>query len=233
MSIWRASSRWPRRRTVNRSVEGLFVAFEGVEGSGKSTQAALAARWLTDRGFRVVSVREPGGTDFGERMRDLLLRNGGPAIAPWAELCAYMAARAQLVTEMIVPALASGAIVLADRFGEASVAYQGGGRELGAERVGALYRWVTGGLVPDRVYLLDLTPEEGLKRASTRGQGTLDRLESEPLSFHRRVRESYVRQAEDEPARFHLLDSTQSISDLEVAIRNDLTLLLDRRLASG
>lgn len=217
---------------MNRSAEGLFVSFEGIEGSGKSTQAALAARWLEESGRRVVPVREPGGTPFGERMRELLLRKGEP-IAPWAELCAYMAARAQLVTDVIAPALASGAIVIADRFGEASVAYQGGGRELGSERVGHLYRWVTGGLAPARVYLLDLPAEVGLARAAARGQGKLDRLESEPLSFHERVRASYLRQAEAEPDRFHRLDATQSVAALETAIRDDLARLLDSSGASG
>ena len=217
---------------MNRSVEGLFVSFEGIEGSGKSTQAALAARWLEQAGRRIVPVREPGGTPFGERMRELLLRKGEP-IAPWAELCAYMAARAQLVSDVIAPALASGAIVIADRFGEASVAYQGGGRELGAERVGLLYRWVTGGLAPARVYLLDLPPEVGLARAAARGQGKLDRLESEPLSFHERVRASYLRQSEGEPDRFHRLDATKPVAALESAIRDDLARLLDLSDASG
>jgi dTMP kinase len=217
---------------VNRSAEGLFVSFEGIEGSGKSTQAALAARWLEESGRRVVPVREPGGTPFGERMRELLLRKG-EEIAPWAELCAYMAARAQLVSDVIAPALASGAIVIADRFGEASVAYQGGGRELGADRVGHLYHWVTGGLAPKRVYLLDLPVEAGLARAAARAQGKLDRLESEPLSFHERVRVSYLRQAEAEPDRFHRLDATQSVAALETAIRHDLARLLDSSGASG
>lgn len=216
---------------MNRSAEGLFVAFEGIEGSGKSTQAALAARWLEDRGHRVLPVREPGGTEFGERLRDLLLHEAGP-ITPWAELCAYMAARAQLVSEVIAPALAAGAIVVADRFGEASVAYQGGGRELGAEKVGVLYRWVTGGLVPDRVYLLDLVPEEGLARAYARGEGKLDRLESEPLAFHRRVRESYLQQAAEDPRRFLQLDAGKSAAELHAAIRDDLITLLDGRPAS-
>lgn len=217
---------------MNRSAEGLFVSFEGIEGSGKSTQAALAARWLEECGRRVVPVREPGGTPFGERMRELLLRKGEP-IAPWAELCAYMAARAQLVHDVIAPALASGAVVIADRFGEASVAYQGGGRELGAERVAQLYRWVTGGLAPDRVYLLDLSPEAGLARAAARGQGKLDRLESEPLPFHERVRASYLRQAEEEPGRFRRLDATAGVTELHAAIRADLAGLLDLSGASG
>ena len=161
-------------------------------------------------------------------MRELLLRPVGPEMAPWAELCAYMAARAQLMAEVIAPALAAGRIVLADRFGEASVAYQGGGRELGTERVGVLYRWVTGGVVPGRVYLLDLAPEDGLARASARGGGRLDRLESEPLSFHRRVRDSYLQQAREEPERFRVLDASLPAAVLEESIRNDLMMLLDR-----
>ncbi|MCA9728119.1 MAG: dTMP kinase [Candidatus Eisenbacteria bacterium] len=207
---------------MSASGSGFFVAFEGVEGSGKSTQVASLVRWLEARGHDVVAVREPGGTELGERMRNLLLDQHGPAIAPWAELCAYMAARAQLVAQVIAPALAAGRLVVADRFGEASVAYQGGGRGLGTQQVGELYRWVTGGLLPSRVYLLDLDPEHGLARAAQRTAGRLDRLESEPLSFHRRVRESYLRQAEDEPRRFLVLDAERSSEDLAQAIRLDL-----------
>jgi dTMP kinase len=202
-----------------------FLSFEGIEGSGKTTQAQLLAGWLRSRGRDVLLVREPGGTDRGERIRSLLLDPVGPPMDAWCELCLYMAARAQLVQEVVRPALARGAVVIADRFGEASIAYQGGGRGLGGMRVRALYRWVTLGLRPGRVYLLDLRADVGLRRIrESRGPAALDRLESEPLSFHRRVRSAYRRMARREPERFRLLDALRPVDDLQRDIREDLRL---------
>lgn len=145
----------------------------------------------------------------------------------WCELCLYMAARAQLVQEVVRPALARGVVVIADRFGEASIAYQGGGRGLGGLRVRALYRWVTLDLRPGRVYLLDLKAEVGLRRIlDSRGPAALDRVESEPLSFHRRVRSAYRRLARREPERFRVLDALRPVEDLQQEIREDLRLLV-------
>jgi dTMP kinase len=209
---------------------GLFLSFEGIEGAGKSTQVRLCRDWMAGRGREVVLVREPGGTPFSERMREVLLHGSGFRLDAWAELCLYEAARAQLVLEVIRPALARGAVVLADRYGEASVAYQGGGRGLGAARVRSLNRWVTGDLRPERVFLLDLRPEAGLERIRTgRGPGALDRLESEPLSFHRRVRAAYLRQARTEPERFAVLDATKAPEALAAEIRRLMRPLLGRR----
>lgn len=200
---------------------GRFVSFEGIEGSGKTTQAALLAAWLREAGREVVPVREPGGTARGERIREILLAHAEEPMAAWCELCLYMAARAQLVEERIRPALERGAIVLADRFGEASVAYQGGGRSLGSPRVRALYRWVTGGLRPDRIFLLDLDPREGLRRVRESRGAPLDRLEAEPLGFHRRVRAAYLRQARTEPDRFRRLDGMRPAAEVQEEIRRD------------
>jgi dTMP kinase len=203
---------------------GLFLSFEGIEGSGKSTQARILEEWLRRRGPEVLLVREPGGTPFSERLRDLVLRRGEPAPSPWAEMCLYAAARAQLVREVIVPALARGAVVLADRYGDASVAYQGGGRGLGTGRVRALNRWVTGGVAPRRSFLLDLDPARGLDRVRT--ARTFDRLESEPLQFHRKVRRTYLGIAAREPERFRVFDAERSVEELAAEIRAEVEPLL-------
>lgn len=205
------------------TVHDRFLSFEGIEGSGKSTQIRVLAEALRSEGREVALVREPGGTARGERIRQLLLERSEIEMDPWCELCLYMAARAQLVSQVIRPALARGAIVIADRFGEASIAYQGAGRRLGAPRVRTLYRWVTGGLRPGRVFLFDLDPKIGLERIRVaRGAGALDRLESEPLAFHRRVRAAYRRQARREPSRFRLLDARQPEAVLAAQIREAL-----------
>jgi dTMP kinase len=188
-------------------MRGLFVTFEGIEGSGKSTQSRLLLRGLHDEGREAVLAREPGGTAIGERVRDVLLDPRHTGMAARAELLLYLAARAQLVAEVIVPALDSGKIVVCDRYGDASVAYQGGGRGLGTELVREMNRVATGGLSPDLTVLLDLPVDEGLARTRARNPGRPDRLEAEPLEFHERVRRAYLDIAEAEPARFLVLDS--------------------------
>jgi dTMP kinase len=203
---------------------GRLITFEGIEGCGKSTQAGLLAGWLREKGWPVVEVREPGGTDLGEALRTLLLRHTPEAIDSRAELFLYLAARSQLVTRVIEPALAAGKIVLADRFGDASVAYQGGGRSLGLARVRSMVRFATGGLVPDRTYLLDLSVGTSLGRV--RARGGLDRLEGEGLAFHRSVRAAYRRIAEAEPERMRLLRAAGSPERIAERIRRDLMMLL-------
>jgi dTMP kinase len=206
---------------------GLFLSFEGIEGAGKSTQASLLAEWLGGRGREVVSVREPGGTGLGEDIRAALLAHRPGGMAPWCELCLYMASRAQLVREVVRPALARGAVVIADRFAESSVAYQGGGRRLGARPVRTLYQWVTEGLRPSPVFLLDLDPVAGISRIlTTRGSSRLDRLESEPIAFHRRIRLAYLRMARREPDRFVVLDAASGPGAMQDEIRARVIALL-------
>jgi len=216
------------RRSANlprlRNLPGLFLTFEGIEGSGKSTQVEmLAARLLAD-GWTVRVVREPGGTALGEDLRRTLLAQAEEPIDSRAELLLYLASRAQLVERIAIPALRSGALVLADRFGDASVAYQGAGRGLGEARVRSLVRFATGGLVPDRTYLLDLPPEEGLPRA--RARGALDRLEGEDIRFHRAVRRSYRGIASREPSRVLLLDGRVPADRIAERILRDARSLL-------
>lgn len=198
---------------------GTFISFEGIEGSGKSTQMRLLENRLRSDQLPVVCVREPGGTHFSELVRELVLGYQGLPLDPWAELCLYAAARAQLVREVIQPALKAGSVVLADRFAEASVAYQGGGRRLGASRVRSLNAWVTGGLRPDRILLFDLDPGEGLDRIRCgRGEESMDRLEREPVEFHSRVRTAYLRMAQREPGLFSVLDAALPPENLHALV---------------
>jgi dTMP kinase len=206
---------------------GLLLSFEGIEGSGKSTQAAQLESGLLGSGKEVLRVREPGGTPLSEAIRRLLLQEDGPAIGAWSELFLYVSARAQLVEEKIRPALEAGHVVLADRYAEASVAYQGGGRRLGVRRVRTLNRWATGGIRPARIYLFDLDPAVGMRRIlESRGRDALDRLETEPLAFHRRVRRAYLRMARREPERFRVLDAALPSDRLHALIREDVQPLL-------
>ncbi len=194
---------------------GLFITFEGVEGSGKSTQANALAERLRESGTAVVLTREPGGTALGERLRDILLDLGERGMLAETELFLYLASRAEHVARVIVPALERGDVVISDRFGDASVAYQGGGRELGPSLVEALNETATRCVKPDVTFLLDLDPEEGLERLSKRGGGARDRIETEALAFHRRVRDAYMGAAEREPSRFVVLDA--GLDKVEIA----------------
>lgn len=209
---------------------GLFVSFEGAEGAGKTTQIAHVVRALRSEGRTVVTVREPGGTRLSEAIRALLLGRDGPPIEPWSELLLYVAARAQLVEEVIRPALARGAVVLADRYVDASVAYQGGGRRLGSERVRTLNHWATRGLRPDLTILLDLDPRVGLERVrSGRGAESLDRIEREALDFHRRVRSAYRRESRRDASRIALFDATRPAAELGEEILTSIRARLLRR----
>ena len=182
---------------------GAFVAFEGGEGSGKSTQLELVEALVRAAGLDVVACREPGGTPFGEAVREALL-HGQPSSAR-AELLAFSAARAELVDEVIAPALSRGAVVLCDRFSASTVAYQQYGRELDPGLVNLAIDLGAGGLEPDLNVLLDLPPESGLRRAGAPS----DRFEREGLAFHQRVHEGFLAQAIADPAHWLVLDATR------------------------
>ena len=184
---------------------GAFITFEGGEGSGKSTQIARLAETLRGAGAEVVVTREPGGTAIGDRVRALVLDVAHTGMAPRTELLLYEASRAQLVAEVVTPALERGAIVVCDRFADSSTAYQAFGRGLPLAEVLALNTLATGGLLPDLTLLLDLDPAEGLARAT--GAAGADRLESEELAFHERVRAGFLALAGAEPARVHVVDA--------------------------
>jgi dTMP kinase len=194
----------------------VFVTFEGVDGSGKTTQARLLAQGLRTEGREVVDTREPGGTTVGESVRELLL--GGGAVAPWAEAALFAAARAQLVDEVIRPALAQGADVVCDRYIDSSLAYQGIARGLGVERVLELNLLATGGLLPDRTFLLVVPPEQ----AAERRQREPDRIEREGDEFVANVDRAYRELAEVFGQRIVVVDGTQPQEEVAELIRGQL-----------
>ncbi len=194
----------------------MFVTFEGVDGSGKTTQARLLAEQLRSEGREVAHLREPGGTALGERVRELLL--DGAAMAPWAEAALFAAARAQLVDEVIRPALARGADIVCDRFVDSSLAYQGLARGLGIERVLELNLLATGGLLPDRTFLI-LLPVDA---AAARQEEEPDRIEREGRAFLEEVDRAYRELARIFPRRVTVVDGTQKPEDISRAIRGQL-----------
>ena len=194
----------------------MFITFEGIEGSGKSTQAKLLVEYLRGKGLNVILTREPGGVELSERIRSILIETGLD-ISPRAELLLFLASRAQHTDELIRPSLQKGHIVVCDRYIDASVAYQGYGRGLSIEMIKRLNDWATGGIRPNLTVLLDLSPEEGLERVRTSKK--MDRIEGENLEFHRRVREGYLEIARSDPDRFLVLDATRSMEEIQRFIR--------------
>ena len=200
---------------------GLFITFEGLDGTGKSTQLRRAVQYMRKCGHRVLVTREPGGTRTGERIRDILLASKTGKLAPLAELALMYAARAQLLEEVVRPALARGEVVVSDRYNTASFAYQGYGRELGTATVRAFDRVICGKTQPDLTIILDLDPERALGRAlgDTRRRSRLDRIEAQGLAFHQRVRAGYLAIARRAPGRIKLVRADQSIDELQRQIR--------------
>lgn len=196
---------------------GVFITLEGGDGAGKSTQIALLRQWLEASGRTVVETREPGGTDLGLELRQIILHRRG-YIAPRAEALLYAADRAHHIATKVRPALERGEIVLQDRFIDSSVAYQGAGRVLDPGEVRGISQWAVEGLAPDVSILLDLPPEVGRERLGARTQ--YDRLEAEELDFHVRVREAYLAIAEREPDRFLVVDATLPVDEIAQAIRS-------------
>lgn len=186
------------------SAAGVFITFEGGEGCGKSTQLAMLADRFEEAGLMTEVLREPGGTRLGELVRDLLLDPSHGELDARAELLLYEASRAQLVAERIVPALSIGSVVLCDRFMDSTVAYQGHGRGLELDEVTQLNEIATAGVTPDLTILLDIDPALGLERATEVGT---DRLESEDMAFHARVRDGFLRLAAGEPGRIVTVDA--------------------------
>jgi dTMP kinase len=206
----------PRLRKVER--RGAFVAFEGVEGSGKGTQIRLAREFLESRGYDVLVTREPGGTGLGERLRDALLKHDVGAIEPRAEALLFAAARAQHVASVIRPALEEGKVVLCDRYIDSSLAYQGVARGLGEPDVLSLNVWATQGLFPDLVILLDVEPKAGLARAGEQR----DRIEAEDEAFHAKVADAYGHIAEEHPERVVVLDASAPTEVVQERVREAL-----------
>jgi dTMP kinase len=202
-------------------MRGLFITFEGGDGSGKSTQSALLVEWLQAQGQTVVVSREPGGTDLGLELREIVLHRRGE-IAPRAEALIYAADRAHNIATRVRPALERGDIVVQDRYLDSSVAYQGAGRVLGADEVRDVSLWATESLLPDLTILLDL--HEGQDRLADRTK--YDRLEAAGDDFHARVRDAYLELAAAEPGRFVVIDAREPIESIALAIRERVEPLL-------
>jgi dTMP kinase len=194
----------------------VFVTFEGIDGSGKTTQAALLAERLREEGGEAVLLREPGGTPFGERLRELLL--DGPEMTAWAEAALFAAARAELVERVVRPALARGAAVVCDRYVDSSLVYQGVARGLGVEAVYELNLAATGGLLPERTFVLLLDPDESRARLT----GEPDRIESEDDGFVRRLDQGYRQIVSTFPERCVALDASKPPDEIAEEIRDEL-----------
>lgn len=208
-------------------MRGALITFEGVEGSGKSTQAELLFQMLRARSVDCVLTREPGGTLIGERIRDILLDPAGKEMHGKTELLLYLASRNQHVQEKLLPALRAGEVVISDRYSESSFAYQGRGRDLTLQKVSRLNKYATGGLVPDLTIVVDVPPEVGRERM--KGE-VLDRLESEQMEFHCRVRDAYLQLARRAPKRIKVLDGRRTQAELHREVAN---LVLPRLVQRG
>ncbi|KQT72280.1 thymidylate kinase [Microbacterium sp. Leaf436] len=200
---------------------GLFVTFEGGDGAGKTTQASLLEQWVRSDGRDVVRTREPGGTEVGVRIRDIVLHHRGHINAR-AEALLYAADRAHHVETVVQPAIARGDVVIQDRYLDSSVAYQGAGRVLDADDVRALSLWATDGLLPDLTVLLDLDPTAARARLDADDK-PFDRLEAEKNEFHARVRDGFLALARREPERFLVLDATEAPEVLAARVRDAVT----------
>lgn len=195
--------------------KGIFITFEGVEGSGKSTQIELLSEYLRGKGYEVVATREPGGTNIGESIRDILLDPDFLSMDSYTELFLYVASRAQLACEVIKPALDTEKVVLCDRFADSSLAYQGFGRDIPLDKIEAVNEWATQGLCPQLTIVLSIPAQDGLVRATG---DSADRIEREPADFHERVKNGYEKIAQRHPDRIHTIDGTGNPSEIHRSI---------------
>lgn len=206
-------------------MSGLFITFEGGDGVGKSTQLRLLADFIASTGREVVTTREPGGTELGVEIRNIVLHHRGD-IAPRAEALLYAADRAHHIETLVRPALERGAVVIQDRYFDSSVAYQGAGRILAADEIRRVSMWATDSLIPDVTVLLDLDSDKARERLDAE-EKAFDRLENEKTEFHARVRHAFLELAEAEPQRWVVLDATRPVEELAADIRSQV----ERRLA--
>jgi len=205
----------------------VFITLEGPEGSGKTTQIPLLVDWLREQGYAVELTREPGGTDIGNLIRDVLHDPRHTAMDATAEILLYSADRAQHVAQCIRPALAAGKIVVSDRYYDSTLAYQGYGRGLDLEMLRAITAFATAGLKPDLTLYLDIAPEEGLQRRQAGGE-EWNRLDAETLDFHRRVRAGYMALIAQESERWVVIDAARSVEEVQGAIRAEVGARLEK-----
>ena len=199
-------------------MKGLFISFEGIEGTGKTIQAKLLCDYLIKKGFKVVLTEEPGGTRIGRTIRDILLSVDHIEMAPLTEFFLYNASRIQHIKEVILPAIKQGMVVITDRFSDSTVAYQGYGRGIELHLINSIEHIVTEGLRPDKTILLDLDVAIGLQR--NKGINKEDRIELEDITFHERVRNGYHALAAKEQERIHVIDASKSIEHIHGSIKN-------------
>jgi len=204
---------------------GKFITIEGQDGAGKTTNIDVIKRYLLDKGISFIQTREPGGTELGESIRELILNSNDQKIGDSAELLLMFAARAQHLQDVIEPALARGQWVLSDRFTDATYAYQGGGRGMSTDDIAQLEQFVLGDLRPDLTILLDLPVEIGESRAGQRS--TPDRFEQQQLNFKQRVRDCYLQRALSEPGRIKLIDASQSIEIVRKSIQSTMNAFVE------
>ncbi len=201
---------------MNAIAKGRLITLEGIEGAGKSSHMQFIAEKLQQAGKEILLTREPGGTDLGEGIRELLLTKNEEAMFEETELLLMFAARAQHVQQIILPAIAQGKMVICDRFTDSSYAYQGGGRGIAIEKIRQLESWVLSGFKPDLTLLLDLSVETGLSRARARGEA--DRFEIETVKFFQNARDTFLNIAQDEPRRVKIIDAEQKLETVQSSI---------------
>ena len=206
---------------IEQTQRGSFITFEGIDGSGKTTQLSGIAEYLENQGKEVLKLREPGGTLIGEQIRTILLSRGNMAMSVETELMLFAAARAQLVREVIEPALAEGKWVLCDRFMDSTTVYQGYGRQIDLQLIGQLNSIAVGRCKPDLTLLFDLSVEAAGARLAARSEKS-DRLDLESKSFAERIRKGYLELASAEPSRFKVIDAERSSADIEKQIKSIL-----------
>ena len=197
----------------------MFITLEGPEGSGKTTQAHLLAEYLKDKEVDLILSREPGGTSIGDKIRDILHDPTNTEMFPWAEVLLYSASRAQLVAQIIRPALEAGKVVVCDRYADSTMAYQGYGRGLDLAALREITHLATGDLTPDLTLFIDIQPEQGLQRRLSGGD-EWNRLDQETLEFHRRVRSGYLELISMAPERWVTVDGSPSIDEVHQAVRS-------------
>ena len=197
----------------------MFITFEGIDCSGKSTQARKLASWLRETGYDVVELREPGNTEISEQIRDILLKKSNTSLDDRTELMLFAAARAQLVSEVILPSLANGKIVICDRFSDSTVAYQGYGRGLPLEEIVHVNRIATQETTPDVTFYLDIAPSTALARCSDRLQEEADRIEESGLHFFERVIKGYMELAHQNSGRYYVVDGAEDIDHIQMILR--------------
>lgn len=206
--------------------EGIFITLEGGDGSGKTTLIGRLAAFLQNRSMPYLVTREPGGIEIAEKIREIILNPAHTAMDARTEALLYAAARSQHLAEKVEPALREGLTVLCDRFVDSSLVYQGVGRGLGMEEVWRINQFATGGLKPDLTFYLDIEPEVGMARIEANGNREVNRLDMESLTFHRKVREAYLRIAEENPERIVTIDANRPIAVVE----RDIVRMLENRI---